>query len=152
MDRSLIEDLPDGVQALIINMSDVPIDTFLHYRKAVGAVPKKLAVSHETCKLLDNFYEKRVAALEMNKKLEKESNGSTTAQLSWFTKDFDRQRSIEIMIGEDYNTKVVKFAFRARETSYEDEQWPELWTVRKTICELQTGKETDDWMRRLWWF
>ena len=140
------DELPQDVQALIIQRSDVPIDTFLHYRKAVGALPKKLAVPEDTRRLLDGLYGARARAWGRKKELEGRSNGAVSPPLAWHTKDLDRERSVEIMIGEDYATKVVKFAFRARKTTYEDEEWPELWTVRKTICELQTGKDTEDWM------
>lgn len=44
------------------------------------------------------------------------------------------------MIDQDPNDDEVKFAFRAHMTTRYD-----MWTVRKTICYLQTGGETCDW-------
>ena len=140
-----MEDLPPLIQALIVQKAELPIDTFLHYRRAFGVVPKKLRINPRIREILDKLYAKRSSYWAGKKKLEGESNRQLSCPLAWHVANFDREKSIEIMIDEDWKTNTVKFAFRARKTTYEDKQWPELWTVRKIVCDLQSGEQTDDW-------
>lgn len=139
-----MDTLPLEIQALIISNADVPVDTFLYFSKTVGARPKKINVDAATRNELEKLYSKRAANWARKKQLENESL-SAHGPLDWFTKDFDRERSIEIMVGEDWTTKEIKFSFRARKTTYDDPEWPEMWTMRKTIVDMQTGQATTDW-------
>jgi hypothetical protein len=141
-----MDELPDGVQALIIQKADIPIDTFLYYRRKLGITPKKLQVDKQLSCFLMEHYQKRVDCYKRKKELEKSTNGLHSCAFANYIKKFDMERSIEIIIGEDCNTHAIKFAFRALRTTYDNPLWPELWTIRKTIVDMQTGQETTDWM------
>lgn len=138
--------LPPEIQAEIIRCADIPIDTFLHYANAVGAVPKKLLIPEEQRELIGSVYVERQKRYANKKKLEAETNGYYSDFLVYFNKIFDRENRIQILIDEDRNTKQIKLAFRAMKTTYEDEESPEMFTIRKTVCDVQTGEPTEDWM------
>jgi hypothetical protein len=52
-----MDNLPVEIQALIISKADVPIDTYLYYRK-VGAIPKKMKL--ENYDFINKIYETRI--------------------------------------------------------------------------------------------
>lgn len=139
-----MENLPAHLQAVIIQRADVPIDTYLYYHKTVGALPKKLVIDTKIRDMLEKLYYDRANMWKNKKNIEKQTNEMSTGPLAWFIKYLDKERSIEIMVGE--NLPKIKMSFRARKTTYDDPEWPELWTIRKTICDMQTGYETSDWM------
>lgn len=136
-----MDSLPPEIQANIIKYADVPIDTYLYYKKTVGALPKRLCIPHETRSLLEKIYEERSKNAAFYK------SAACRYVMSSFCKDFDSERSIEIMIGEDADTHQIKIAFRARKTTYQDPQWPEMFIIRKTICDVHTGEYTSDWLQ-----
>ena len=136
--------LPSDLQSRIIELAEVPIDTYLYYRKVVGANPKKLKIPLDLKESLEKFYDNRAKTLVRKKKIEKEQPGCST-YLAYYTKKFDEEHSINICIGDDEDD-VIKLAFRAQLTTYHDPMWPELWTKRKIVCNVHTGQETTDWM------
>ena len=139
-----MEWLPSDIQREIIQKADVPIDTYLYYRQAIGVNPKKLKIDQSFRETLEKIYSDRSKSLARKKKVQVEYPGCST-YLAYYTKNFDKEYSINIAIGEDND--VIKFAFRAQLKTYDNPRWPKLFTTRKVVCDVHTGQKTTDWMR-----
>lgn len=136
--------LPHDVQRLILQSSDIPIDSFLHFQKEHGLVPKKLTDTHKPQELvaaLNKYCEHRGKYYNHKTKLEQQATGLTCC-LVHFSKDLESPLSAEIMIDVDKSDNDnVKMAFRIHQT---DEREEEMWTVCKTVVNIHTGEFTYD--------
>jgi hypothetical protein len=127
--------LPHNLQALIIFNADVPIDTYLHYRK-IGAEPKKLrAMNYE---YLDKILIKRTFQYNKKKQLDKLNNNITTF-LYYHDSDLEDNKSIQIAI--DFVDNIVKMAIRISKTIDNG-----LYTQHKTVVNIHSGEKVEDWM------
>jgi hypothetical protein len=135
--------LPHDIQREVLNKADIPIDSFLYFHKIIGLLPKKLTDVHKPPELvasLNKLCQHRVQSFKLKKTLEKTTNFSCC--LVHISKDFDHNLSSEIMIDvDDRDNSEVKMAFRINMT---DALKEEMWTLRKTIVNINTGNITCD--------
>lgn len=121
--------LPPEIQAEIIRHADVPIDTFLHYAKTVGAIPKKLRINQELHELLDDLQIDRI--IRYNQKMH--YNGISACAIIY--KTLNRDKTINIAICEDQYTKQMVYSFVAIGPKYN--------TTHRINCDIHTGELLD---------
>lgn len=136
--------LPHDVQRSILQSSDIPIDTFLHFQNELGLVPKLLTDTHKPQKLvvaLNKICERRVNCYKAKTEYERETE-CFSYLLVHFEKNIESPLSVEIMIAVDRNDNDnVKMAFRIMLTNDVEQ---EMWTLRKTVVNVHTGELTND--------
>lgn len=136
--NTLILDL----QVKILQISELPIDTYLYYKKQFPSLlPKKMKLSSEFVDSLNTFFTKRVKHYKRKIELETSSNKQYSCYLDIMSKTLNQKRLIEIMV--DYDEDQVKMAIRVFRVKKETS---EMWTIRKIVCNIQTGEPTNDWM------
>ncbi len=145
--HSFMEDLPSDLQAHIVQRAELPIDTFLHFRRALGVTPKRLALDPAAAERLSAHWSHRASEYARKRELERASNGATTAPLAHFAKHLrpydprsgTRGRHVEVMV--DHVDGRTKMAIRHSALSRD-----EMWTLRKTVVDVHTGEDTSDWI------
>jgi hypothetical protein len=130
--------LPQEVQRIILNNAELPIDTYLHFKKQLELVPKKLSCSTELIKKLNIQYGRRAKFYAAKNKFERLDPSMSSAH-DYFYRKFDNTYSVEIIVDFDKDDSKMKIAMRIMQST-EDE----MWTLRKTIADLNTGELVDD--------
>jgi hypothetical protein len=142
-----MEELPPNVQVHILERANLPIDTYLHYRKLLGIKPKKLIIDPKTEELLIAIYKDRTDQYNRKIKLQRESGGRQSDFLVYFSKDiraydkYTKKCGKHIGIIIDHVGNKTKIAIRSSKKTHD-----EMWTIRKTVVDMHTGYETTDWL------
>lgn len=138
--RELVDDLPEHLR--IEMLKNLPIDARVPLMAIYPEVrPKPLSEDQRKIHTeLEKIYEHRVSCYRRKRELEAQSTTVSTF-LAYMTKKVNPQRSLEILI--DQVGDQIKFAWRAFQIKHTTE---EMWTIRKTIVDLNTSEPTDDWM------
>jgi hypothetical protein len=123
-----MNNLPFELQALIVSKADVPIDTYLHYKK-YGAVPKKLPI--ENYDYINNIIIMRV-------KFYKSKKITQSMHLYWKSKVLLNKKSFAMCI--DVHNDIVKMSFRIFELIDN-----ELVNISKTVVDVHTGDAAENW-------
>lgn len=127
------------IQSIILNKTDLPIDTYLHFKKELDLVPKRLCCSIELTEKLDRQFERRVHHYNSKIQYERESNQQLSCSLDRFYQEIDDELSVEIIVDYDRNDDKMKLAFRINQT-YVVDNVKEMCRLRKRVVDINNSK------------
>lgn len=131
--------LPLDIQRAILNSAGLTIDSYLHFQKQLGLVPKKLCIPIEFTERLNRQFDRRSRHYKAKIQYER-VNSQLSCPYDWLEKKIDEQLSAEIIVDYDKNDDRMKLAFRINLTFVDDpEVGPEMRTLRKTVVDLHNG-------------
>jgi hypothetical protein len=135
--------LSHDIQRIILNKTELPIDTYLHFQKQLDLVPKRLCCSIELREKLNRQFERRARHYNAKKQYELDSNQQLSCSLDWFYREIDDELSVEVIVDYDKNDEKIKLAFRINLTYVNDNE-KEMRTLRKTVVDINNGDIVDD--------
>lgn len=138
--------LPSDILSIIIDKAILPVERCLYYKSLkLRFIPKKINISSELEDKLNIICTRRVSQYKTKLELEFKYNGMTSTFLEYFSIPIENYKKIIVSFDsiDPVEKSIMGMSLKVCQNG------PGMYdnaTIRKIICNVNTGVITSDWM------